>query len=65
MCNLVGQPSSNLPLTGIIQLTIKMDTEISIPNFNGSANVEKLDEWIQILEVYFQMNGEEVWYRIV
>jgi hypothetical protein len=40
---------------------LKLDVKFALPMFNGDANLEKLDNWIQQVDVYFRVRhiGEE------
>jgi hypothetical protein len=42
---------------------LKIDVKFSLPMFNGDVNLEKIDNWIRQVEVYFyvqQIDEEEV-----
>ncbi|KAL6228354.1 hypothetical protein ACLB2K_002304 [Fragaria x ananassa] len=36
---------------------LKIDFKVEIPMYDGSVNVEKLDDWIERLETYFTLYG--------
>jgi hypothetical protein len=41
--------------TSFKKLLLKIDVKFYFPMFNGDANPEKLDNWIQQVEVYFRV----------
>jgi hypothetical protein len=34
---------------------LKLDVKFSLPMFNGDVNLEKLDNWIRQIEMYFRV----------
>ena len=46
-------PGANIPQAVPLQPALKLDTKVSIPQFDGSINPEGLDSWIRALEAYF------------
>ena len=46
-------PGANIPQAVPLQPALKLDTKVSITQFDGSINPEGLDSWIRALEAYF------------